>query len=113
MATATRRPERTGRKSIPEIASQVSATIGAEFFDSLAKNLGESLNADCLYIGEFVGGQIERVRTVAAYMDDDVRYSSDYTLAGSVAAQVVTGDSWSCTRGVVKRFPSDALLLEV
>jgi PAS domain S-box-containing protein len=113
MATATRRPERARRKSISEIAGQVSATIGAEFFESLAKNLGESLSADCLYIGEFVGGQVERVRTVTAYMDDASGCSSDYTLAGSVAAQVVTGDSWSCTRGVVKRFPSDALLLEV
>ena len=57
-----RRPEKAARKSISEIACQVSATIGGEFFESLAVNLGESLSADCPYIGEFVGGQVECVR---------------------------------------------------
>ena len=46
-------------------------------------------------------------------MNDGAGCSSDYTSAGSAAAQAVTGDSWSYTRGVMKRFPSGALLLEV
>jgi PAS domain S-box-containing protein len=34
-------------------------------------------------------------------------------LAGSVAALVATGDPWSCTRGALKKFPLDALLLQI
>jgi len=90
MATATRGPR---LKNISEIASQISATIGAEFFESLAKTVGESLSADCLYIGEFVGGQVERVRTVIADMNDHAASSPYYSLPGTVAAQVVTGSA--------------------
>jgi hypothetical protein len=56
--------------NITEIARQVSAMIGEEFFDSLAKNLSQVLHADCIYLGHFVGGQVERVGTLAAYLDN-------------------------------------------
>jgi two-component system cell cycle sensor histidine kinase/response regulator CckA len=103
-------PSTSGRRSVSQIASQVSATIGEEFFESLVTNLAEALSADCVYLGEFVGGQAERVRTLAAFANSESQCHSDYVLAGSVAALVASGEPWSCTRGVLKRFPADALL---
>ena len=38
---------------------------------------------------------------------------ADYVLAGSVAALLATGEPWSCTRGALKRFPSDTLLHQI
>lgn len=85
-------PKTTGmapRNRLKHIALRVQATIGAEFFESLVKNLAEALEADCVYVGEFVGGKMERVRTVASWVNgkpgDAFEY---YTLAGGVAAQV-------------------------
>jgi PAS domain S-box-containing protein len=96
-----------------QIASQVSAAIGEEFFESLVKNLAEGLGADCVYLGEFVGGQVERVRTLASFVKGEPNCNPDYVLAGSVAALVATGETWSGTRGVLKRFPSDTLLSQI
>jgi hypothetical protein len=48
------------------IASRVSESIGAEFFSMLVNELRQALDAECVYIGEFVGGKTERVETVAA-----------------------------------------------
>jgi two-component system cell cycle sensor histidine kinase/response regulator CckA len=109
-STTTHPPSTNGRRSVSQIASQVSATIGEEFFESLVTNLAEALSADCVYLGEFVGGQAERVRTLAAFANSESPCNPDYVLAGSVAALVATGEPWSCTRGVLKRFPADALL---
>jgi len=114
MSSTTTHPSSTSRhKTASQIASQVSAAIGEEFFESLVTNLAEALTADCVYLGEFVGGQTERVRTLASFVNSEPKCSPDYVLAGSVAALVATGEPWSCTRGVLKRFPSDPLLSQI
>jgi len=114
MSSTTADPRSTGRhRNISQVASQVSAAIGEEFFESLVTNLAEALSADCVYLGEFVGGQSERVRTLASFCSSEPKCGSGYVLAGSVAALVAAGEPWSCTRGALKRFPSDTLLHEI
>ena len=100
-------------QNISEITREISATIGTEFFESLVRNIGRCLKADCVYIGEFVGGQTERVRTLAAFNKNGSSYSPDYVLAGSAMTHVALGDSKCCTRGAQKQFPSDALLAHI
>jgi PAS domain S-box-containing protein len=100
-------------KNAAQIASQVAAAIGEEFFISLVTNLAEGLSADCVYIGEFVGGQSERVRTLASFVNGAGNCDADYVLAGSVAALAATGEPWSCTRGALKRLPEDTLLHQI
>lgn len=100
------------RKGLLQIATQVSASIGTEFFESLVKNLAEALKADGVYLGEFTGGQVERLKTLAVFPREGLVSRADYELAGSVAAQVAIGDSCAYTRGVRKKFPSDGLLIE-
>ena len=111
--TAKHRADHLGQRSVWQISSRVSATIGTEFFESLVTNLAKALNADCVYLGEFVGGQAEQIRTLAASPKGLVEAGSDHDLVGCVAAQAVTGDTWSCTRGVLKKFPDDALLRQM
>jgi len=101
------------RRRFHKIARQVSATIGAEFFSSLVKHLSQALGADGVYIGEFVRGPAERVRTLAACLDRETTETLEFPLAGSPDAMVAIGNSCIYSRGVQELFPSDLLLSEL
>src|SRR5215472_9278534 len=92
-----------------QIARKVAATIGTEFFQAIAKHLTRLLAADCVLIGEFVGGQMEGVRTLGAYMDGQP-FSFEYELAGSASAGLVFGKLAQCRADAQTRFPADTLL---
>ncbi len=95
-------------RQVSEIASRVSAAIGTDFFRSMAEHLARVLAADCVYIGEFVGGQSERVRTLAAWQDNQ-HESFSYELAGSAAMPIALGKPSLCKSHAQDRFPSDPL----
>lgn len=110
---ATRRPGGSERRRFLQIARQISATIGTEFFASLVKRLADALDADCVYVGEFLGGHIERVRTLAAYLDHEHERHFEYPLAGSAAAEIAIGNPSIHPSGVQELFPTDTFLREV
>ena len=92
-----------------QIARQVSATIGNDFFRAMAKHLAQALAADCVFVGEFVGGQVERVKRLAVFAGvepDDF----EFELAGSAAAEIALGKAILCRAGAQRRFPSDKAL---
>ena len=111
-ATA-RRPGGSERRRFQQIASQISATIGTEFFDSLVKRLADALDADFVYIGEFVGGHVERVRTLAGYLDHAQQRRFDYPLPGSLVVEIAIGHPCVYPSGVQESFPSDPFLREL
>src|SRR4029077_4278664 len=76
------------------------------------KNLAEALDADCVYMGEFAGGKVERLKTVAVVVGGNVGRRADYPLVATLAAQVAAGEPSVHTRGVQKRFPEDPMLAE-
>ena len=92
-----------------QIASRVSAAIGSEFFRSVTEHLAAALEADCVYIGEFLGGQLERVKTLAAFVEGEPD-SFEYELAGSATAQTAMGKPCICPSRVQKHFPEDPVL---
>lgn len=109
----TRKPGASELRRFQRVSSQISATIGAEFFLSLVKRLAEALDADCVYVGEFVGGQMERVRTLAACMDHDGERRFEYPLVGSMSVEIAMGNSSVHPSGAQDLFPSDPLLREL
>ena len=109
-AKVTRRPDRSERSRFLHIAREVSDRIGTEFFRSMVMQLADPLLADCVYIGEFVGGQFERVKTIAAYLDRQREADFDFQLAGSPAAEVAIGHTCIYADRLQQRFPSDPLL---
>ena len=120
MGNSSSHPQKVARKSpgrerrrFLQIAAQVSAVIGAEFFRSLVERLADELDADCVYIGEFVGGQVERVTTLAAYLDHQREADFAFTLAGSSCMEVATGIPCVYPSGAQDRFPSDDLVREL
>src|SRR6516164_563711 len=110
-----RAPAKTRRKSkgILQIARQVSATIGAEFFRALVEHLSEALAAECVYVGEFVGGQVERVKTLSASVDGQTDVAFDYPLAGSASAPAALGAASVCRSGARDKFREDAILSRI
>jgi two-component system, cell cycle sensor histidine kinase and response regulator CckA len=99
-------------RSVLQVARRVAATIGADFFCAIAKHLAKSLKADCVLIGEFVGGQVERVRTLGSWMDAEAP-TFEYPLAGSASAQIAQGKHTLCRADAQTRFPNDSLLMQV
>ena len=97
-------------KSILKIASRVSASIGTEFLRSIVQRLAEALPADAVYLGEFVGGHVERVKTLAACIDGQVDHISDFPLAGSASVELALGRPSSCRIAARQKFPADELL---
>jgi hypothetical protein len=59
------------RRRFLQIARRVSETIGVKFFEMLVMQLAPALDADCVYIGEFLGGQTESMRTLAACVNHE------------------------------------------
>ena len=105
---AADRSHRETDRRVLQIANRVSATIGIEFYRSIVEHLAEVLHADCVYIGEFVGGQTERVKTLAVC--PEMGDGFEHELAGSASAQVALGKPYLCRAHARERYPDDLLL---
>ena len=106
-----RQKEAAGSRTVLQVARQVSATIGLDFFQSMVQHLGRAVAADCVYIGEFLGGQSERVKTLAAFTDGQPDRGFEYPLVGSASAQVALGKPCLLRAAAQKRFPTDPYLV--
>jgi PAS domain S-box-containing protein len=95
------------------IARQVSATIGSEFFTILVNRLAEAMHADCVYIGEFVGDKTARVRTLAAWPEGGRPNGFEFPLAGSPDAEAARGSPCTYARSVRETFPDDPILRDL
>src|SRR5690242_18398458 len=104
--TVLRGTSDAGSEHVLQMARKLAATVGLEFFGTIAKHLASELAADCVYIGEFASGTVERIRALAAVIDEKPDYA-EYPLAESAAAQIVLGKSCLCRTGAQKRFPHD------
>jgi two-component system, cell cycle sensor histidine kinase and response regulator CckA len=119
MMTTTKRKRSNGaskvdviNKKVLQVARRVSATIGTDFFQMIAKHLAKALVADCVVIGEFVSGPMEGVRTFGAYMDGQST-KFEYDLAGSASASILLGKPCQGRQQAQTRFPEDKLLAMV
>jgi PAS domain S-box-containing protein len=97
------------RKSLVEVSRKLSASIGVEFFQAMARHLADALAADCVVVAEFLGGHMERCRSVGAW-SDGAPATFEFELAGSAAAQIALGRQCQWRSHARSHFPSDALL---
>jgi hypothetical protein len=97
------------KRNVLEVARQVSATIGNDFFRAMAKHLAPALAADCVFVGEFTGGQVQRVKTLAVFAGHDSD-NFEFELEDSASAQIALGKPILCRAGAHLRFPSDQAL---
>ena len=112
-------PQKSGRPPSSEhprflkSARQVLESVGAEFFSTLVKELREALDSECVYIGEFTRGEIERVQTVAACVKEEWVSVFELPLAGGPDAELALGKPCTFERGVTEIFPEDRLLSDL
>jgi len=92
------------------IARQVSEKIGTEFFSVLVHQLGEVLGAECVYIGEFLKGRVNRVRTLAVQVKGRRMELFEFPLSGTPDEEVTKGNPCTCTADVLQAYPEDRLL---
>lgn len=95
--------------SVLEISRKLAATIGTDFFQAIAKHLATALSADCVVVGEFVGGRLERCKSVAAWMDGTPA-EFDYFLVDSATKGALLGEPILCRSDARTEYPSDTLL---
>src|SRR6478609_11675241 len=100
------------RRRFLKIARDLSQTIGSEFFQALVKELRRALGTDGVYIGEFIGGQPKRVRTLAACMEDDRMKVAEFPAAGTPDAEVALCNPSVYSKEVCKLFPADHWLCD-
>ena len=96
-----------------KIATKTSTKTGTDFLHLLTRHLAEELDADSVYVGEFMRGPAEQVRTLALYVDGDVKPNCEFPLCGSPEAEVARGDPCIHLSDLQSMFPSDLLLREL
>jgi two-component system cell cycle sensor histidine kinase/response regulator CckA len=98
------------RRKFVGVAREISATIGKVFFESLAEHLRSAIDADCVYVGEFTAGQVERVQTLAAWARSGRVERLDFPLAGSPDAEVAAGGMGTYSYGAEELFPASSVI---
>jgi signal transduction histidine kinase len=79
----------------------------------LTHQLAGVLEAKCVYVGEFVDDNSNRVRTLAAFVEGDGPEAFEFPLAGSPDAEVASGSPCMYPRAVRKMFPEDPVLRDL
>jgi len=105
--TESRRTE----QAIRSIASGGSAQVGAEFFESMALQLAEALEADRTLIGELLG--TNTIRTLSHCAGGAPVEGLTYSLPGTPCANVVGQRTCVYPEGVAALFPEDAALAQM
>jgi PAS domain S-box-containing protein len=85
----------------------VSSAVGEDFFRSLVSHLAGGLGTDFAFVGEIVGADASRVRTIAFFADGRIGDNFEYRLEGAPCAAVVGGGQCSYPDHVREQFPED------
>jgi hypothetical protein len=91
---------------------QLAVAIGSDSFQAMATHLTQALEADCVWIGEFVPGPAKRVLTLAAFLEGESG-SLTFDLDGSACARIAATGKSCCHENAQKRFPKDEMLRRV
>ena len=104
------RRESDQRRLVLGIAKELSATLGADFFQSIVKHLARTFQADCVYLGELTGIRSHRIRTLVAIRGMETSPNFECKLEGTAAGQVLSDGTFACGKQAKLLFPLDALL---
>jgi PAS domain S-box-containing protein len=97
------------KRRILQIAHQVSATIGNDFFHAMAKHLAQALEADHVLVGEFRAGRTERIAILAGTTAGQSE-RIECPLEGTASARIAEGKPVLCRSVAQHRFPEDQAL---
>jgi PAS domain S-box-containing protein len=102
--------EADAETTVLKVTRQVSAKIGADCFRAIATHLAQALKAECVFIGEFTPGPVQRVTTLATSLEEK-QAGLIFDLAKTAVSRIaVTSKPFLCRNNARNRFPSDPLL---
>src|SRR5260370_38164422 len=90
--------EADAKTAVLEVTRQVSAKIGIDCFRVIATYLAQALKADCVLIGEFTAGSVQRVITLAAFPEGEPPSSTFDLAGGACSAMAAPGNPPVCRK---------------
>ncbi|HSO76646.1 MAG TPA: ATP-binding protein, partial [Blastocatellia bacterium] len=96
-----------------KIAEGVSSSTSQDSLGSLAHHLSGVLGVDFVFVGRVTGETQDRVRTLVALMDGEIRENIEYDLENTPCESVIRFGLLSCASGVQSSFPRDQQLAEL
>ena len=89
-----------------------AAKFGKQFFDSLVTQLGQTLEADIVLVGQFIQMKNDKVQTISVFEDGKLSDNFEYSLEGTPCIKVI-GNKICCYKSnVAELFPDDHILSE-
>lgn len=98
-------------EAIQRVLSTGSIAVGAEFFDSMAKQLAIVLSADAVLIGQLMT-TCKVVESLATVVDGELLEPFTYELENTPCRQVV-GRDVCCFDDTMYRFPKDKMIVDL
>jgi PAS domain S-box-containing protein len=93
---------------IRKIQVGISGKVGEHFFETMVTELGKTLSADMVMIGEIDSGT--RIHSLAVYNVGTISQNFSYNLEGTPCEQAIKGEFYTQVKGVADSFPSDLFL---
>jgi len=99
--------------AVDKIAAAVSAVTGAEFFEQLARNMAEALEATGGFVTQLLVGDPLTGRTLAAVVDGKVMENFSYRVKGTPCENLLTADTCVVIKQVAEEFPGAPMLVSL
>jgi len=96
-----------------KIAEGVPCSSSDEFVRSLACRVRDVLGVDFVFVGLLAGENHDRIKTIAALMDGEIREDIEYDLENTPCERVMKLGMLSYASGIQSRFPLDRQLVEM
>ena len=96
--------------AVDKVAAAVSAVTGAEFFEQLARNMAEALDAAGGFVTRLETGDPLTGHTIAAVVDGEVMENFTYVVKGTPCENLLTSDTCVIVKQVAEEFPDAPML---
>jgi len=103
------RSQSEGRRlqaAVVKVAAAVSAATGAEFFEQLARNMAEALEAQGGFVTQLLPGEPLSARTIAAVINGKVVENFTYRVKGTPCENLLSADTSVITDHATEKFPN-------
>ena len=87
--------------------------FGEDFIASVTKALAKTLKVDFAFIGKFLPGKEERIRTLSFWSKNKYADQFEYKLAGTPCEDVVNKSQKLVPRDVTQKYPEDVDLVDL
>jgi PAS domain S-box-containing protein len=99
--------------AVVSVAAGVSGATGTPFFEQLAVNMAEALDAQAVFVARWLPSSPPTARTIAAVVDGAVTGNLDFLIDGSPCESLADGDTCIVSGPQASLFPDAPLLAGV